>query len=154
MTEAHTGWQNEDYADQPGYHGVERFNDHGKMVELIAEADKEGLAVHVHSEGGGATHFMLGCIEDAEKITGDIDQRNVLAHLHFVTDEDIHRMGETGSIPAVAPLWCAKVPGGYEQEVRYVGDGDRRKNIHPAKESESEIVDWDRSYFLTNYYMP
>ena len=56
------------------------------------------MSVHVHSEGGGATHFMLGCIEDAEKITGDKDQRNVLAHLHFVTDEDIRRMAETGSI--------------------------------------------------------
>ena len=104
VTEAHTGWQNQDYLDQPGYHGVERFNNHDKMVELITEADKEGLAVHVHSEGGGATHFMLNCIEDAEKITGDKDQRNVLAHLHFVTDEDIRRMAETGSIPAVAPL--------------------------------------------------
>ena len=122
VTEAHTGWQNQDYADQPGYHGVERFNDHDKMVELIAEADKEGLAVHVHSEGGGATHFMLGCIEDAEKMTGDLDQRNVLAHLHFVTDEDIRRMGATGSVAAVAPLWTAKIPGGpYEQEVAYVG---------------------------------
>ena len=121
VTEAHTGWQNEDYIDQPGYHGVERFNDHDKMVELIAAADAEGLAVHVHSEGGGATHFMLGCIEHAQKVTGDKDQRNVLAHLHFVTDEDIRRMADTGSIPAVAPLWSPKEPGYYEQEVRYVG---------------------------------
>ena len=121
MTEAHTGWQNQDYLDQPGYHGVERFNDHDKMVELITEADKEGLAVHVHSEGGGATHFMLGCIEDAVKITGDKDQCNVLAHLHFVTDEDIRRMAETGSVPAVAPLWTPAVPGIYDQEVGYVG---------------------------------
>lgn len=89
VTEAHTAWQNQDYLDQPGYHGNERFNDHDKMVELLVEANKEGLAVHVHSEGGGATHFMLNCIEDAEKITGNMDQRNVLAHLHFVTDEDI-----------------------------------------------------------------
>ena len=121
VTEAHTGWQNQDYLDQPGYHGVERFNDHDKMVELITEADKEGLAVHVHSEGGGATHFMLGCIEDAVKITGDKDQCNVLAHLHFVTDEDIRRMAETGSVPAVAPLWTPAVPGIYDQEVGYVG---------------------------------
>ncbi len=121
VTEAHTAWQTQDYLDQPGYHGVERFNDHDKMVELITAADKEGLSVHVHSEGGGATHFMLDCIEDAEKITGDMDQRNVLAHLHFVTDEDIRRMGSTGSIPAVPPLWCAKIPVGYEQEVSYVG---------------------------------
>jgi len=27
-------------------------------------------------------------------------------------------------------------------------------DIHPAKESEVKIVDWERSYFLTNYYMP
>ena len=121
VTEAHTGWQNQDYLDQPGYHGVERFNNHDKMVELITEADKEGLAVHVHSEGGGATHFMLNCIEDAEKITGDKDQRNVLAHLHFVTDEDIRRMAETGSIPAVAPLWTPAIPGLIDQEIGYVG---------------------------------
>ena len=121
VTEAHTGWQNQDYLDQPGYHGVERFNDHDKMVELLVESDKEGMSVHVHSEGGGATHFMLGCIEDAEKITGDKDQRNVLAHLHFVTDNDIKRMAATGSIPAVPPLWTAHTPGDYENEVKFVG---------------------------------
>ena len=121
VTEAHTGWQNQDYLDQPGYHGAERFNDHDKMVQLIVEANKEGMSVHVHSEGGGATHYMLGCIEDAEKITGNLDQRNVLAHLHFVTDEDVRRMAATGSVPAVAPLWTPKAPGMYEQEVGYVG---------------------------------
>ncbi len=121
VTEAHTGWQNQDYLDQPGYHGAERFNDHDKMVELITEADKEGLSVHVHSEGGGAVHFMLDCIEDAERITGDKDQRNVLAHLHFVTDEDIRRMAETGSVAAVPPLWTPAVPGVYQQEISYVG---------------------------------
>ena len=121
VMEAHTGWQNQDYLDQPGYHGAERFNDHDKMVELIVEADKEGMSVHVHSEGGGATHYMLGCIEDAEKITGDKELRNVLAHLHFVTDEDVRRMAETGSVPAVPPLWTCKGSPIYEQEVAYVG---------------------------------
>ena len=28
------------------------------------------------------------------------------------------------------------------------------KDIHPATESELNIVDWEKSYFLTNYYMP
>ena len=27
-------------------------------------------------------------------------------------------------------------------------------DIHPAKESKLKIVDWERTYFLTNYYMP
>ena len=132
VTEAHTAWQNQDYLDQPGYHGNERFNNHDKMVELITAADADGLSVHVHSEGGGATHFMLGCIEDAEKITGDLDQRNVLAHLHFVTDEDIRRMAATGSIPAVPPLWTAEIPGFYDIEVSYVGK-ELAENSYPIK---------------------
>lgn len=132
VTEAHTAWQIEEYADQPGYHGVKRFNDHDKMVELIAAAEKEGLSVHVHSEGDGATHFMLSCIEDAEKITCDKDQRNVLAHLHFVVNEDIRRMAETASIPAVAPMWTAKVPGEYDNEVVYVGE-ELAESAYPIK---------------------
>lgn len=27
-------------------------------------------------------------------------------------------------------------------------------NVHPEKESELKIIDWDRTYFLTNYYVP
>ena len=27
-------------------------------------------------------------------------------------------------------------------------------NVHPEKESERKIVDWDRMYFTTNYYVP
>ncbi len=121
VIEAHTAWMLEDYADQPGYHGVERFNDHDKMVELISAADAEGLSVHAHSVGSGATHFMLDCIEDAEKITGDMDQRNILAHLQYVEDEDIRRMAATGSIAAVPPLWTAKMSGGYDLEAAYAG---------------------------------
>jgi len=26
-------------------------------------------------------------------------------------------------------------------------------DIHPGKESELKIVDWERTYFLTKYYM-
>ena len=121
VIEAHTGWLLDDYKDQPGYHGVERYNDHDKMVDLIVAADKEGLSVHAHSVGNGATHFMLDCIEDAEKITGDMDQRNILAHLQYVTDEDIRRLAATNSIAAVPPLWTPKVPGSYEMEVAYAG---------------------------------
>ena len=121
VIEAHTGWLLNDYKDQPGYHGLERYNDHDKMVDLIVAADKEGLSVHAHSVGNGATHFMLDCIEDAEKITGDMDQRNILAHLQYVTDEDIRRLAATNSVAAVPPLWTPKMPGGYEMEVAYAG---------------------------------
>lgn len=132
VIEGHTGWQIDDYLDTPGYHGLERFNDHDKMVELIVAADAEGLSVHVHSIGNGATKFMLDCIEDAEKITGDMDQRNILAHLQFVREEDIQRMAKTGSVPAVFTLWCPKEANIYDQEVRYVGEKIAEKG-YPIK---------------------
>ena len=27
-------------------------------------------------------------------------------------------------------------------------------DIHPEKEAERKIVDWDRTYFMTKYYIP
>lgn len=127
VIEAHTGWLLEDYADQPGYHGFERYNDADKMVQLLVAASKKGMPVHVHSEGDGATHFMLGCIEKAQETTKDYDQRNVLAHLHLVSDEDIRKMVSTHSIAAVAPLWTPFFPGEGEQEIVFIGE-DRTMN--------------------------
>ena len=142
VVEAHTGWLLDDYKDQPGYHGVERYNDHDKMVDLIVAADKEGLSVHAHSVGNGATHFMLDCIEDAEKITGDMDQRNILAHLQYVTDEDVRRLGATRSVAAVPPLWTAKMSGTYDMEVAYAGKewADRAYPIKSFFDADANVV--------------
>jgi para-nitrobenzyl esterase len=41
----------------------------------------------------------------------------------------------------------------YDQKDKQVMVLDE-KDIHLAKESELKIVDWERTYFLTNYYMP
>ena len=40
----------------------------------------------------------------------------------------------------------------YDLENKYVMVFDEF-NIHPEKEAERKIVDWDRTYFLTKYYM-
>lgn len=142
VIEAHTGWLLEDYVDQPGYHGLERFNDPEKMTKLIVEAEKRGLSVHAHSEGDGATHFMLNCIEKAQEITKNKDQRNVLAHLHLVSDEDIKKMADTHSIAAVPPLWTMYAPGIGDQEIAYIGQ-ERFDNNYPIKsfvDSGAKIV--------------
>lgn len=132
VIEAHTGWLLEDYDDQPGYHGIERFNDPEKMVKLLVEAEKRGMSVHVHCEADGAARFMLNCVEKAEEITGNYDQRNMLAHLHVVADEEIEKMAKTKSIAAVAPLWAVSCPGVKEQEEGYIGK-ERSDNTYPIK---------------------
>ena len=39
----------------------------------------------------------------------------------------------------------------YDQKDKLVMVLDE-KDIHPAKESDLKIVDWERTYFLTRYY--
>lgn len=135
VMEARTSWLTKDYHDQAGYHGLERFNDKDKMTELIAEAAKHNLAVHAHSEGDGATKFFLDCIEDAQKISENKDQRNAIAHLHFVRQDDIQRFANTNTIAVVPPLWSPKNPVAYDTECSYVG---------------AEMV--DQSYPIKSFY--
>ncbi len=132
VLEAHTSWLAEDYTDQPGYHGNERFNDPAKLTELIAETGKYGLAVHAHSEGSGSIRFFLNCIEAGQKISGNMDQRNASAHLHLVCPEDLQRMADTNSVAVVPPLWVPKLPGAYEIECGYVGK-ERSDSSYPIK---------------------
>ena len=103
VMEARTSWMTCGYADDPEYFGNQRFNDKDKMIELISSAAKYNMPIHVHSEGSGATQFMLDCIEAAQKQTGNMDQRNALAHLHFVEEKDIQRMADTNSVAIVPP---------------------------------------------------
>ena len=57
------------------------------------------------------------------------------------------------SLPAnISPDGKAKEWPLYDLENKYVMVFDEF-NIHPEKESERKIVDWDRTYFLTKYYV-
>ncbi|MBR2203293.1 MAG: carboxylesterase family protein [Prevotella sp.] len=57
-------------------------------------------------------------------------------------------------------LTAAQSPDGKAKEWPLYDQKDRlvmvlsEQDIHLAKESELKIVDWEKSYFLTNYYMP
>lgn len=132
VAEARTSWTIDEYDDEKNYYGLQRFNDENKMVELLSQASKSNLAVHAHSEGDGATRFFLNCIEKSQKETNDLEQRNVIAHLHFVDNADFDRMAKTNSIPLVAPLWTPKFPGAYEKEVVSYGE-KRADSSYPIK---------------------
>ena len=57
------------------------------------------------------------------------------------------------SLPAeISPDGVAKEWPLYDTENKYVMVFDEF-DIHPEKESERKIVDWDRTYFMTKYYV-
>ena len=123
VLEARTAWMVDKYIDKPDddYHGLQRFNNKEKLTELIAEAGKNNLAVHSHSIGDGATRFFMECVEDAQYISHNLDQRNAASHLEFVLPEDIQKFAKTNTIAVVPPLWVAKTSAS-QKEIDYVGE--------------------------------
>jgi para-nitrobenzyl esterase len=63
------------------------------------------------------------------------------------------KTGNPSLTAAESPDGKAKVWPFYDLKDKQVMVLDEH-DIHPAKESELKIVDWERTYFLTNYYMP
>ena len=147
VLEAHTCWLNEEYDDEPGYYGNKRFCDADKMISLLVEDAKYGLSVHAHAVGDGATKFMLDCIEQAQKITGNNDQRNALAHLQIVRTEDIARIAKTNSIAIVPPLWTPAIIENIQNEINMIGK-HRYDNQYPIKSffDEEAVVAFHSDY--------
>lgn len=132
IVEARTAWMQNEYLDEPGYYGVKTFGDHDKMVRLIKAASKHKLEVHCHCMGDGAAKFILDCIEEAQAEIGNNDQRNCLAHLEFVTPEDIKRCAKTGTVAVTPPTWAYAFGTPYENAVKCVGKEAMEKQ-YPIK---------------------
>ena len=132
VVEAHTAWLLEEYSDQSGYFGVKVFDDHDKLVEIAKLANEYDMNVHCHTVGDGAIKFAIDALSEAQIATGNMDQRNALAHLQVVDSEDIKRMGEYNIIPVVAPLWAPKEETQFKLELAYLGD-ERAENCYPIK---------------------
>lgn len=147
VLEARTAWTLDSYEDDPEkkYHGLERFNNKELMTELIAEAGKKNLAVHSHSIGDGATRFFMDCVVEAQKISGNKDQRNAASHLQLVSEEDIQKFADTNTIAVVPPLWSPKTPAS-EKEIGYIGK--RFEKTYPI---ESFIKKGVKTAFHSDY---
>lgn len=133
VTEAGTAWMCEPYDNNPGYTGNKRFSDHEKMVELFMEAAKNDMFVHIHSLGDGATKFLLDALEEARAKDGRYDQRNAVAHLENVREEDILRFGQLNVTAVVPPLWTPMdaVPQ-REVELPFIGE-ERYNRTYPIR---------------------
>lgn len=132
VIEAHSGWMIDEYKDEPGYHGVRRFNDVDKMSRLMTAANKYGLLVHSHCVGDAAARMYADSVEKSVKETGNYDQRNAAAHLQYLKPEDIKRFGKYGIVAVSGYQWCPKNVFSYPVEEQCVGSEYAEKG-YPAK---------------------
>lgn len=122
VIEAHTGWLEEAYSDQPGYFGLVRCPESERVAKIVAFNNRHGLNVHFHSIGDAATHTAVTGIAKAVAETGITDGRNALSHLQVVDPSDYQAFADNNIIAVVAPLWAAKFPIEYDITCSYLGD--------------------------------
>lgn len=121
VIEAHTGWLEEEYSDQPGYYGLKRCPESSRVAKVVAFNNRNGMNVHFHSIGDAATHTALEGIAQAVAETGIRDGRNAMSHLQVVDPRDFQAFADYDIIPVVAPLWTPKVLPEYNITCSFIG---------------------------------
>lgn len=107
--EGYTAWLLMPYADREGYIGASPFSV-DQWRQLIAEADRAGIDVHVHACGERTTRVALDAIEAAMIANPKRDRRNAIAHLVYVDDADMPRFNELGVTAQFSANWMTADP--------------------------------------------
>ncbi len=103
VIETHTGLLVEPYTDQPDTLGASNF-DLEAFNRAVAEADRLGLQIFVHSVGDGGVRRVLDAYELAQRQNGKRDSRHRIEHIEVIHPADLHRFKELGVIASMQPL--------------------------------------------------
>ena len=103
-----------------------RFND------LVVEADRRGLIVHIHAIGDLAVKAALDAFGAARRAHPDGTLPHTLTHAQFVDAEDVPRFAEYNVIAALQLLWALADPSTNEVVKPYI-DPAIHARMYPAR---------------------
>ncbi len=126
-----------------------------KMTELIVAAFERDVPVHVHAIGGAAVRMTLDAIEAARETTGKTDVPAAIAHMDFVSTEDITRFAELNVVAQTSIQWAAADPS-YQNIGAFVGMDVVEaaypvKSIIEAGAVQTFGADWPAAAYLSTY---
>lgn len=75
------------------------------LKESFLKITEAGYQIHVHCMGDGAVTDTLNAFEYVKETLGYLNERNVIAHIMVIREEDKKRMAELGIIAAIMPCW-------------------------------------------------
>lgn len=76
-------------------------------TEVVLEAARESMDVHLHALGDGAVRLGLDMVERVRRELPDSDSRFTMCHLQIVNPADVPRFGELGVVAQSTPTWYA-----------------------------------------------
>jgi predicted amidohydrolase YtcJ len=120
VVEGSTAYLKEPYKHLPSSRGELLWKPED-LNAMCAELDKNGVQIHVHSIGDGATGVTLDAFAHATKQNGRRDSRNLITHLQLVSTGDIFRFKKLGVIAVTQPYWFMKDDYYYNIQVPYLG---------------------------------
>jgi predicted amidohydrolase YtcJ len=85
--------------------------------EYIKRAHLAGFTIHIHAISDEAVKMAIDAIEAARAADGKDSQPDTLAHLQFITPDDVARMGKDHLYLAFTYSWIYAEPNGYDMSV-------------------------------------
>ncbi len=103
-----------------------RFND------LVVEADRRGLTVHIHAIGDLAVKASLDAFGAARRANPQGTLPHTITHAQFVDQEDVPRFAQYNVIAALQLLWAVADPSTNEEVKPYI-DSAIYARMYPAR---------------------
>lgn len=111
VSEAHTAYQTEPYADDASR--CDPSLGYDELYAMVEEADAAGMPVRLHCIGNGAVKQALDVFEAVQKKNGKKGLRNAIEHIESCCPEDIARFAQLDVIPSMQPIHAVLNIDGY-----------------------------------------
>nr|WP_274704739.1 amidohydrolase family protein [Aquabacter cavernae] len=152
--EGYTAWLVEPYSDKPDFSGASPFSEE-QWTKLVGMTDAAGFDLHIHACGDGTARAGLDALEKAIAANPPRDRRHTIAHLVYVTDQDLPRFAKLGVNSQFSANWFSADPDTTEiLKDRY---GERQKKLYRAQsilKSGGRIsfgTDWPAAGYFSTY---
>lgn len=113
-------------------HSAPVLFDREKFKDLVVEADRRHLTLHIHAIGNLAVKQSLDAIGAARQANPGGTLPHTLTHLEFVDDDDLSRFALYRVNAVLQLLWALADPSTIEQVKPYV-DPSIYSRIYPAR---------------------
>ena len=100
--------------------------------DLVVEADRRGMIVHIHAIGDLAVKASLDAFGAARKANPNGTLPHTMTHLQFVDAEDVPRFADYRVIAALQLLWAVADPSTNEEVKPYI-DPAIHARMYPAR---------------------
>jgi predicted amidohydrolase YtcJ len=125
--EAQTAYMLDPYDDPPG-HRANPLIPIGPTSEVVVEAARRDVDVHMHAIGDAAVRMALDMVEQARRQLPRTDSRFTICHTQVVNPQDLPRFAALDVIAQSTPTWYA-----YDEvALAYLGE-QRMQQLYPLR---------------------